>query len=101
VILQGGSIYQCELDSDTGEVDTFVAYTVSISSGASFSFVDLGNTALPAGTVFTVIKKRSPFGFLGHFGNLPDGSTFTVGNNTFQASYEGGTNGRDLTLTVQ
>jgi autotransporter-associated beta strand protein len=101
VILQGGSIYQCELDSNTGEVDTFVAYTVSISSGASFSFADLGNTTLPPGMVFTVIKKRSPRGFIGTFGNLPDGSTFTVGNNTFQASYEGGTNGRDLTLTVQ
>lgn len=101
MIFDGGSIYQCELDSDTGEVDTFVAYTVSISSGASFSFVDLGNTTLPPGTVFTVIKKRSPSVFFGTFGNLPDGSTFTVGNNTFQASYEGGANGRDLTLTVQ
>ena len=33
------------------------------------------------------------------FVNLADGSTFTVGSNTFQASYEGG-NGNDLTLTV-
>jgi autotransporter-associated beta strand protein len=101
VIFQAGATYQCELNSDTGQVDTFIAYTVSINSGATFSFVDLGNTALPSGTVLTVIKKRSPHAFIGTFGNLPDGSTFTVGNNTFQASYEGGPNGRDLTLTVQ
>lgn len=101
VIFEEGSNYQCELNSDTGEVDTFVAYTVSLDSGATFSFVDLGNTALPPGTVFTVIKKRSPRGFIRTFGNLPDGSTFTAGSNTFQASYEGGSNGRDLTLTVQ
>ncbi len=31
--------------------------------------------------------------------NLPDGGSITVGNNTFQASYEGG-DGNDLTLTV-
>ena len=35
----------------------------------------------------------------GTFANLANGSTFTVGNNTFQASYEGG-DGNDLTLTV-
>jgi hypothetical protein len=30
---------------------------------------------------------------------LADGGTITVGNNTYQASYEGG-DGNDLTLTV-
>ena len=33
------------------------------------------------------------------FSNLPDGSTVTIGSNTFQADYEGG-DGNDLTLTV-
>jgi hypothetical protein len=36
----------------------------------------------------------------GTFSNMPDGSTITVGNNTYLVSYEGGT-GNDLTLTVQ
>lgn len=36
----------------------------------------------------------------GTFSNLPDGSAFTVGSNTFQANYEGGS-GNDLTLGVQ
>ena len=35
----------------------------------------------------------------GTFTNLPNGSRFTAGNNTFQASYEGG-DGNDLTVTV-
>ena len=35
----------------------------------------------------------------GTFGNLPDGSVFMVGRNTFQASYSGG-DGNDLTFTV-
>ena len=35
----------------------------------------------------------------GTFSNLADGSTLTVGNNSFQANYEGG-EGNDLTLTV-
>ena len=36
----------------------------------------------------------------GTFANLPDGATIKIGNNTFQANYEGG-DGNDLTLTVQ
>jgi hypothetical protein len=35
----------------------------------------------------------------GAFSNLADGSTLIVGNNAFQANYEGG-DGNDLTLTV-
>ncbi len=42
-------------------------------------------------------ERSSPI--VGTFMNLPDGGTITVGNNTFQADYEGG-DGNDLTLTV-
>jgi hypothetical protein len=72
---------------------------VTINSGALFSFVALGNQTLAQGTVFTVINNRSSNPIIGTFSNLPDGSTFTVGNNTFRASYSGG-DGNGLTLTV-
>jgi hypothetical protein len=49
--------------------------------------------------VFVAMSNTAATQINGTFANLPDGSTFTVGNNTFQASYEGG-DGNDLTLTV-
>ena len=51
------------------------------------------------GTVFTTIDNTSVTSISGTFVNLADGSIFTVGSNTFQASYEGG-DGNDLTLMV-
>jgi len=36
---------------------------------------------------------------VGTLSNVADGSSFTAGNNAFQANYEGG-DGNDLTLTV-
>ena len=51
------------------------------------------------GTVFKAIDNTAAAPIAGTFVNLADGSIFTVGNNTFQASYEGG-DGNDLTLTV-
>jgi hypothetical protein len=56
-------------------------------------------STLPLGTVFTVIDNIAANSIVGTFINLPGGSTFTVGSNTFQASYEGG-DGNDLTLTA-
>ena len=38
---------------------------------------------------------------IGTFDNLPDGGTITAGPNSYQANYQGGSDGRDLTLTVQ
>ena len=92
-------IYSCEVDTSRAKADKITAKGVTINSGALFSFVALGNQTLAQGTVFTVINNRSPNPITGTFSNLPDGSTFTVGNNTFRASYSGG-DGNDLTLTV-
>ena len=92
-------IYSCEVDTSRAKADKITARGVTINSGALFSFVALGNQTLAQGTVFTVINNRSPNPITGTFSNLPDGSTFTVGSNTFQASYSGG-DGNDLTLTV-
>jgi hypothetical protein len=54
---------------------------------------------LTAGTVFTAISNTSAAPISGTFANLADNSTFTAGQNTYQASYSGG-DGNDLTLTV-
>ncbi len=92
--------YKFELNSDTRNADGVVANGVTINSGAQFTFADVGNGALPLGTVFTAITNTSANPIAGTFSNLADGSTFTSNGNTFQASYEGG-DGNDLTLTVQ
>jgi len=68
-------------------------------NAAQFASADLGNGALAPGTVFTVINNTAATPIAGTFVNLSDGSAVTVGNNTFQANYEGG-DGNDLTLTV-
>jgi autotransporter-associated beta strand protein len=92
--------YKFQLNSDTRNADGVIAKGVTIKSGAQFSFADVGNGALPLGTVFTAITNASANPIAGTFSNLADGSTFTSNGNTYQASYEGG-DGNDLTLTVQ
>ena len=68
-------------------------------SGAQFEFKVTGNKELRVGKSATVISNTSATPISGTFANLPDGSIFTVGPNTFQVSYSGG-DGNDLTLTV-
>jgi hypothetical protein len=72
---------------------------VRIESGAQFAFKVTGDEQLRTGKSATVISNPSADPIAGTFANLPDGSTFTIGPNTFQVSYEGG-DGNDLTLTV-
>ncbi len=91
--------YKFTLNTRRGTAGKVVANGVAIGSGALFSPADLANSALPLGTVFTVIDNTAATPIGGAFSNLADGSTFTVGSNTFQVSYEGG-DGNDLTLTV-
>ncbi len=98
-IFNSDSTYEFQLNSDTAAADQIVAHQVMINGGAQFSFSDNGNRTLPPGTVFTVIQKLTPGKIVGAFANLPGGSTFTSGPNTFRVNYEGGT-GNDLTLTV-
>jgi autotransporter-associated beta strand protein len=91
--------YLVELNSSSARADKVVASGVTIDSAALISVTDLGNAVLASGTVFRMISNISVASIMGTFANLPDGSTLVVGNNTFQASYEGG-DGNDLTLTV-
>ena len=91
--------YTYKLNTKRARADTTVANGVTIESGAQFSFKQLANKKLVAGTVFTAISNTSANSISGAFANLPDDSTFTVGRNIYQANYQGG-DGNDLTLTV-
>jgi autotransporter-associated beta strand protein len=94
------AIYDFGLDSAALNADKVIAHGTAINSGALFSLTDFGgNATLPPGTTFTAISNTAAEAISGRFSNLPDGGTITVGNNTFQADYEGG-DGNDLTLTV-
>ena len=91
--------YRFKLNIRDSTHDEVVAAGVTINSGARFVFVAHGPRTLYIGTVFTVINNTATTPIAGTFSNLADGSTFTVGSNTYQVSYEGG-DGNDLTLTV-
>jgi hypothetical protein len=91
--------YNCGLNSSSATANEVIANGATITSGAVFASADFGATVLPLGTVFTVINNTAATPISGTFSNLADGATVTVGSNTFQADYQGGT-GNDLTLTV-
>jgi autotransporter-associated beta strand protein len=91
--------YRCGIDSDASAADEVAASGAAITEGAQFALTDRGTSTLGAGTALTVINNTAATAINGTFSNLPDGSTITVGSNTFQANYEGG-DGNDLALTV-
>jgi hypothetical protein len=72
---------------------------VTIENGARISLPGANQGTVPPDTVYTVISNTANTSISGTFSNLADGGTLTVGNNTFQANYEGG-DGNDLVLTV-
>ena len=94
-----GAVYDFALNSIRVDADQVIANRVHNCNRSSVSAVDNAGAVLSAGTTFSPISNTSATPIVGTFANLPDGSTFTVGTNTFQANYEGG-DGNDLTLTV-
>ena len=80
--------YTCGFNSATAQTDKIVATGVTINGGARFPFEDSNGSALPLGTVFTVIDNTAGNPIRGTFSNLADASNITVGSNTFQASYD-------------
>jgi autotransporter-associated beta strand protein len=98
--LKADSTYSYKLNTNNARADQVIAKGVTIESGAQFDFNAVANKRLATGTVFTAISNTSANPISGTFANLPDHSTFTVGRNNYQASYEGG-DGNDLILTVQ
>src|SRR5713101_1693407 len=97
--IKADGTYSCRVKTKRTEADKVIANGVTIESGAQFSFTQLANKQLTAGTVFTAIDNISANPITGTFANLPDELIFTIGNNTYQADYQGG-DGNDLTLTV-
>ena len=97
--LKADSTYSYKLSTNSATADEVIANRVNIQSGAQFSFQSLGNRRLASGTIFIAISNTSVNPIAGTFANLPDGSTFTAGRNSYQVSYSGG-DGNDLTLTV-
>ena len=93
------STYTYKLNTRTSSADQVIAKGVSIQTGAVLDFQTIANRKLVNGTVFTVINNTAATPISGAFANLPDSSTFSVGRNNYQVSYEGG-DGNDLTLTV-
>jgi autotransporter-associated beta strand protein len=93
------STYTYKLNTRNSSADQVISKGVTIDSGAQFSFQQIANNRLSSGSVFTAINNTSAIPITGTFANLPNNSTFTVGRNSYQVSYEGG-DGNDLTLTV-
>jgi autotransporter-associated beta strand protein len=93
------STYDVNLSTTQSIADKVVAHGVTIAGNAQFSFIPVGRGTLPLGTTFTVIDNTASTAIAGVFSNLPNGSTFTAGRNTFQVNYQGD-DGNNLTLTV-
>ncbi|MBA3831473.1 MAG: autotransporter-associated beta strand repeat-containing protein [Chthoniobacterales bacterium] len=91
--------YTYKLNTKRAKADQIIANGVAIESGAQFVVGALADQRLRYGTVFTVINNTAAMPIAGTFANLPGDATVTVGNNTFQADYQGG-DGNDLTLIV-
>jgi autotransporter-associated beta strand protein len=96
---KGNSTYIWKLNTNKAKADTVIASGITIETGAQFSFNTVANKKLIAGRIFTALSNTSASPISGTFANLADNSTFTAGQNTYQASYSGG-DGNDLTLTV-
>ena len=97
--IKADGTYTYKLNTRNARADQVIANGVTIESGAQFSFQPAASKRLANGTVFTAISNTSANPISGTFANLLDGSTFTVGRNNYQVSYEGG-GGNDLTFTV-
>ncbi len=88
------------MNSGFGVADEVAASDVTINNGAQFSFVDLGNGALPRGMIFIVINNTATNPIADALTDLDDGSAFTSNGNTYKVNYDG-VDGNDVTLTVQ
>jgi hypothetical protein len=91
-------VYTFATKDGTPRADQVNASGVTIAGGAVFSFGAVEG-ALQIGTVLTAIGNTSASPISGVFTNLPDGAIVAIGENNFQADYQGG-DGNDLTLTV-
>lgn len=82
--------YTYKLNTRKAKADQVIGNAVTIESGAQFDFQPAANERLTHGTAFIVINYTAATAISGEFSNLPDGSTFTSGRNSFQVDYQGG-----------
>jgi hypothetical protein len=99
VTLNSDGVYQFNIQSNSGTASTLNTNGITIDRDSFFVSKDSGNALLSPGTSFEVIANTASTPINGTFANVPDGATISVGNNRFQANFEGG-DGNDLTLTV-
>src|SRR5262249_866183 len=96
--LKSDATYRVTLDSRIPAADKVSCFGATIR-GSQILFNDVAANVISAGTIFTVLENTNSASINGSFVNLPNGGTIVIGQNTFQANYEGG-DGNDLTLTV-
>lgn len=93
-----GVTVSLKLNSESGFIDQIAANGLTLS-GATLSLVDLGETALELGLSFTIVNNTSASSVAGTFAGLNQGDTITVGANTYQITYDGGS-GNDVVITT-
>ena len=96
----GTYLYSFNANRNNSKADKVIANSVTIAGGATLTVDGKIGGRLREGTTFTVISNTAATPIAGTFANLPDGSIITIHDNNLQASYEGGGDGNDLTLTV-
>ncbi len=98
--LDSTSQYVFNLDSTGGGAGNgaseIIATSVTLEAGSLFTFNDIAGSqgTLTRGTEFIAFQTAD--GITGAFANLPNDSSFTVGQNTYEATYSPD----DLTITV-
>jgi autotransporter-associated beta strand protein len=91
--------FAVEFNSTLGTFDQLVTNGLTLTT-STLSLTDLGGATLTNGSSFTIVDNTNGITSIsGTFVGLSEGSTITVGSNTFIISYAGGT-GNDITLTV-
>ena len=100
--LRSDAVYEFDLDSTAMSADKIMTFgPIDLSNGlAQLSASDLGSSPLSFGMTFTIVENSSASPTIGFFAGLSEGSTFTVGSNTFQINYGVGAGANDVQITV-
>jgi autotransporter-associated beta strand protein/T5SS/PEP-CTERM-associated repeat protein len=98
--IRADGVYAFQIDSLAAAADRIVVTgSVVLANGATFSLNDTSAASVAPGMSFVAIANDGVDAIVGQFANLAQGGIFSVGANSYQASYFGGT-GNDLVLTA-
>jgi fibronectin-binding autotransporter adhesin len=98
LLLETDATFQFVFDSEVAGSGGVSANGVTLD-GAILQLFDLSEGTIAKNTIFTVIENTSGSAIVGTFAGVEEGSTITVGSQSFIVSYVGGT-GNDLVLTA-